>query len=87
MNAWMASMRATIAPALERITRHARRIVLLSAPIKTAHHLFQQPNPIRLVQAEIERLIETSGREWTFLRPGMFALNAAPSRRSDRSDR
>jgi uncharacterized protein YbjT (DUF2867 family) len=26
-----------VAPALERIARHARRIVLLSAPIKTAH--------------------------------------------------
>jgi uncharacterized protein YbjT (DUF2867 family) len=25
---------------------------------------------------EIERLIETSGRQWTFLRPGMFATNA-----------
>jgi hypothetical protein len=26
--------------------------------------------------AEIERLIETSAREWTFLRPGMIAANA-----------
>jgi uncharacterized protein YbjT (DUF2867 family) len=25
---------------------------------------------------QIERLIESSGREWTFLRPGMFAINA-----------
>ena len=25
---------------------------------------------------EIERLIEASGRQWTFLRPGMFAANA-----------
>jgi len=32
---------AAVAPALERITKHARRIVLLSAPIKTEHPLFR----------------------------------------------
>jgi uncharacterized protein YbjT (DUF2867 family) len=61
---------------LERITKHARRIVFLSAPIKTAHPLFQQPNPGRATVEQIERLIETSGLQWTFLRPGMFAANA-----------
>jgi len=35
---------ATIAAVLERIAKHARRIVFLSAPLKTAHPLFQ---PIR----------------------------------------
>ena len=67
---------AAVAPALERIAKHARRIVFLSAPIKTAHPLFQQPNPLRAMVEQIERLIETSGRQWTFLRPGMFAANA-----------
>src|SRR5580692_2741394 len=67
---------AAVAPALERITKHARRIVFLSAPIKTAHPLFQQPNPLRATVEQIERLIENSGRQWTFLRPGMFASNA-----------
>ena len=67
---------AAVAPVLERITKHARRVVFLSAPIKTAHPLFQQPNPLRAMVEQIERLIETSGREWTFLRPGMFAANA-----------
>ena len=67
---------AAAAPALERITKHARRIVLLSAPIKTAHPLFQQPNPGKALFEQIERLIETSGLEWTFVRPGMFAANA-----------
>src|SRR5262245_46262257 len=38
---WVAPADA-IAPALERIARHARRVVLLSAPLKTAHPLFQQ---------------------------------------------
>ena len=65
-----------VAPALERIAKHARRIVFLSAPIKTAHPLFQQPNPLRVMFAQIERLIETSGLQWTFVRPGMFAANA-----------
>ena len=69
---------ATVTPALERIAKHARRIVFLSSPYKTAHPFFQksQPNPPSVLHAEIERLIETSGREWTFLRPGMFATNA-----------
>jgi uncharacterized protein YbjT (DUF2867 family) len=65
-----------VADALERIAKHARRIVLLSAPIKTAHPLFQQPNPVKVLFEKIERLIETSGLGWTFLRPGMFAANA-----------
>jgi uncharacterized protein YbjT (DUF2867 family) len=67
---------ATVGPALERIAKHARRIVFLSAPIKTPHPLFQQPNPLRALGEKIERLIETSGCQWTFLRPGMFAANA-----------
>jgi uncharacterized protein YbjT (DUF2867 family) len=61
---------------LERITRHTRRIVFLSAPLKTPHPLFQQPNPLRAIAEQIERLIEVSGLQWTFLRPGMFAANA-----------
>src|ERR1700693_1316061 len=67
---------AGVAPALERIAKHARRIVFLSAPLKTAHPLFQQPNPSRKLGEQIERLIENSGLQWTFLRPGMFAGNA-----------
>jgi uncharacterized protein YbjT (DUF2867 family) len=67
---------AAVAPALERIAKHARRIVFLSAPLKTAHPLFQQPNPVREMFEQIEQLIETSGLQWTFLRPGMFAANA-----------
>jgi uncharacterized protein YbjT (DUF2867 family) len=31
---------------------------------------------MRLLGEQIERLIETSGLQWTFLRPGMFASNA-----------
>ncbi|HYM11443.1 MAG TPA: NAD(P)H-binding protein [Bryobacterales bacterium] len=69
---------ATVAPALERIVKRTPRIVFLSSPHKTAHPFFQggQPNPVAALHAEIERLIGISGRQWTFLRPGMFAANA-----------
>jgi uncharacterized protein YbjT (DUF2867 family) len=72
---WVAGA-PTIAPVLERIAKYARRIVFLSAPLKTAHPLFQQPNPLRGLATQIELTIETSGLQWTFLRPGMFAANA-----------
>lgn len=66
----------TAEPALERIAKHAQRIVFLSAPLETAHPFFQQPNSSRAVAERIEQLIESSGLEWTFLRPGIFAANA-----------
>jgi len=72
---WTAPFDAAPA-AVSRIARHARRIVLLTTPHKTAHPFFQQPNPLRGQHAELERLIEESGLPWTFLRPGMFAANA-----------
>jgi uncharacterized protein YbjT (DUF2867 family) len=72
---WVAPS-AAVAGALERIARRARRIVFLTAPLKTPHPFFQQPNPSRDLAERVERLIETSGMEWTFLRAGMFAGNA-----------
>jgi len=62
--------------AVDRIAARARRLVLLTSPHKTPHPLFQQPNPLKEMFAEIERSIEASGLRWTFLRPGMFAANA-----------
>ena len=72
---WVAPPDA-VAGALERIAKHARRIVFLTAPLKTPHPFFQQSNPSRDLAERVERLIETSGVEWTFLRAGMFAGNA-----------
>ena len=68
----------TVALVLERIAKHAQRIVFLSSPHKTAHPLFQkaQPNPITALHRQIEQVIATLGLEWTFLRPGVFAANA-----------
>jgi uncharacterized protein YbjT (DUF2867 family) len=92
---WVAP-RTAVAPAVARIARHVQRVVFLSSPHQTPHPFFQQPgwrpgepmaNPFATLHAEIERLIEDSGLQWTFLRPGMFAANAllwwAPKIRAD----
>ena len=74
---WFASPDAVPA-ALERIAVPGRRIVFLSSPHKTPHPFFQgsQPNRGAMLHAEIERRIESSGSQWTFIRPGIFAINA-----------
>lgn len=76
------------APAvIERVATYTRRVVFLSAPHRTPHPFFQQPNPMALLYAEIERLIAAAGLESTIIRPGMFASNAlswwAPAIRAD----
>jgi uncharacterized protein YbjT (DUF2867 family) len=71
---WTAPL-APAARAIARIASCAERIVFLSAPIRTNHPFFQQPNPVRVVHAGVEDLIEKSGARWTMLRPGPFALN------------
>jgi uncharacterized protein YbjT (DUF2867 family) len=71
---WVAPL-APAARAIERIASRAERIVFLSAPIRTNHPFFQQPNEFRHVHASVEDLIEKSGTRWTMLRPGPFALN------------
>ena len=72
---WPAPAQAAPA-AIERIAQHAKRLVLLTAPHKTAHPFFQQPNPLATMMAGVEALIEASPLQWTFLRPGMFASNS-----------
>jgi uncharacterized protein YbjT (DUF2867 family) len=72
---WTAPV-AAVDAALSVITKRARRIVFLSSPHKTAHPFFQQSNPVRTLHEQIEKRIENSGCEWTFLRPAMFAANA-----------
>ena len=66
---------APAAAAIERLTANAARIVFLTAPHRTPHPFFQQPNAMAAVHAGVEDLIQRSGREWTFLRPHVFALN------------
>lgn len=67
---------ATMGAVIERMAKHAKRIVFLSSPHQTPHPLFQQTNPLAHMHAQIESTIAFSGLEWTFLRPGMFSANA-----------
>ena len=67
---------ATAPAVVERLASHARRVVVLSAPHRTPHPFFQQPNPMAVLFAEIERLIAAAGLASTIVRPGMFASNA-----------
>jgi uncharacterized protein YbjT (DUF2867 family) len=68
---------AATAPAVvERLATHARRVVFLSSPHQTPHPFFQQPNPMAVLHADIERLIAAAGLESVIIRPGMFASNA-----------
>src|ERR1700733_1367410 len=65
------------APAVvERLAARARRVVFLSSPHQTPHPFFQQPNPMAVLHADIERLIAATGLESTIIRLGMFASNA-----------
>ncbi|MDP9864141.1 MULTISPECIES: NAD(P)H-binding protein [Streptosporangium] len=52
------------APVVELIAKYARRVVYLSAM-----------NPEGTFHGGLEALIRESGLEWTFLRPGGFAVN------------
>ncbi|GAA4205118.1 NAD(P)H-binding protein [Streptosporangium oxazolinicum] len=64
--------------AVETIAKHARGVVYLSArgvPDPAPGAPEQDPNSILGSHALVERLIERSGLEWTFLRPGGFAAN------------
>ena len=66
---------ATAQAVIGRLATHARRVVFLSSPHQTPHPFFQQPNPMAVLHADIERLIAAAGLESTIIRPGMFASN------------
>ena len=66
----------TTAPAVvARLAAQPRRLVYLSAPHQTPHPFFQQPNPMRDLRVEIERLLAATSLKATIIRPGMFASN------------
>jgi uncharacterized protein YbjT (DUF2867 family) len=67
---------ATAPAVVERLATSARRVVFLSAPHRTPHPFFQQPNPMAALHAEIERRLAAAGLESTIVRPGMLASNA-----------
>ncbi|MFJ9852591.1 NAD(P)H-binding protein [Streptomyces sp. NPDC101150] len=64
------------APAvLEAMARHVRRVVYLSSSGVT-EDAERQTDPINQLHADMERLIEKSGLEWTVLRSDTIASNA-----------
>ncbi|MEV5986330.1 NAD(P)H-binding protein [Streptomyces sp. NPDC052051] len=87
---WTAPPR-TAAAAIERLAAHVPRVVFLSSPHRTPHPLFQQPNPMAALHADIERLIAATALRSTIIRPGMLASNSlawwAPAIRADRTVR
>lgn len=76
---WTAAPTTALA-VIERIAAYSssrpRRVVYLSAPFRTPHPFFQQPNPMRDLHAEVERLLAATGLDVAVLRPGMFTSNA-----------
>jgi uncharacterized protein YbjT (DUF2867 family) len=68
----------TTAAVVERLAAHTRRVVFLSSPHQTPHPFFQQPNPMAVLHAEIERRLAAAGLAATMIRPGMFASNVKP---------
>jgi uncharacterized protein YbjT (DUF2867 family) len=67
---------ATAPAVVAALATRVERIVLLSSPHQTPHPFFQQPNALALFHAQLDRLVMDSAREWTIVRPGMFAANA-----------
>jgi uncharacterized protein YbjT (DUF2867 family) len=77
---------AEAAPAvLEAIKRRARRVVYLSS-MGVRDDVEEQADPINQFHADIERLIEESGLEWTFLRSGGLATNTLGWAEQTRAD-
>jgi len=72
---WTAAQ-TTALDVVTRVAAQRRRVVYLSSPHRTPHPFFQQPNPLRGLHAEIERLLNAAGLETVILLPGMFASNA-----------
>jgi uncharacterized protein YbjT (DUF2867 family) len=72
---WRSDRIAAVSALVERLRKHARRIVFLSSSA-ILDDVEEQPNFVGRVHVEIERLIENSSLEWTFLRPGAFSTNS-----------
>jgi uncharacterized protein YbjT (DUF2867 family) len=60
----------------ERPSGRRRRVVVVTSPHRTPHPFFQQPNPLRLLHAEVERVLAAADLDLVTLRPGMFCSNA-----------
>jgi uncharacterized protein YbjT (DUF2867 family) len=70
-----ATAEAVVARLATPLSPEPRRVTYLSSPHQTPHPFFQQPNPMRGLHIEIERLLAAANLEVTVLRPGMFTSN------------
>src|SRR3954447_21827826 len=52
---------ATAAAVVERLAPSPQRVVFLPSPHRPPHPFFQQPNPMAVLHADIERLVAESG--------------------------
>src|SRR4051812_27015312 len=71
----VASAEAVIARLAAAPSGERRRVVYLSSPHQTPHPFFQQPNSLRGLHAELERLLAATTADCVVLRPGIFASN------------
>jgi uncharacterized protein YbjT (DUF2867 family) len=71
-----ASAQAVVARLTSHPSPQPRRVVYLSSPHQTPHPFFQQPNAMRALHVEIERLLAATSLKVTVIRPGMLASNA-----------
>src|SRR5205814_8412364 len=55
---------ATVPAVVERLATYTPRVVLLSSPHQTPHPFFQQPNPMAVLHADIDRLIAAARTQW-----------------------
>ena len=72
---WSLPTTDTVPASVDRLAKGLRRIVFLSSSA-IRDDVQEQPNAVGKAHADIEHSIETSAREWTFLRPDGFASNA-----------
>ena len=72
---WRLPTTDTAPAVVQRLAKHTRRIVFLSSSA-IRDDVEEQTNVVARVHADIEQSIETSAREWTFVRPDGFESNA-----------
>lgn len=66
----VASAAAVVARLAARPPVQLRRVVHLSSPHQTPHPFFQQPNALRGLHAEVERLLAAAALDLVILRQG-----------------
>jgi uncharacterized protein YbjT (DUF2867 family) len=72
---WRLATIDTAPAVVDHLSKRARRVVFQSSAL-VRDEATDKNNPLAKQHLDIERLIERSGVEWTFLLPGSFATNS-----------